>query len=265
MQPIGTLTGWDTLRHSSAGWELEGNCEVARCRAKLTLDPFGVSDQNLILETKTSETDQEPEAAWIDRWNQALKAGWRSGFDRIVVASGPATVELTGEMDGSAQLFRHGVDPAFAKVWLGNAAGMRFPANLAMHPTGVEAYLCAWPSPLVIAFDPLNLQRHWTLPLDGASQGLFVESSGRFLLVGTGSAGTEPWSWTGPDATENEDPYRDEVLRRQSRPPISAVEVVDLQNHEVRVELKGRYRRWLSLEDGRKLVATDQELVFFQP
>lgn len=269
MQPIPglQLPEWDTLRHGEQGWEVEGPCGEDRCVTSLSLDPPGVGTPSPVPGLPVgAEAPENLGDLWIDGWNLARKQGWRSGFDRVVVAQGPGTVRLLKGMDGAAQLIRQGVDPAVARIGLGGAEGPEFPATLAMHPTGIEAYLSAWPSPLVIAVDPNTLQRHWTLPLEGAAQGLFVDTTGRFLVVGVGTTEvTSGWAWPLPSGSATADPFRDEAIRGTPRPPISTVDVIDLQDHTVKVELRGSYRRWLTLPDGRQLVATDQELVFFTP
>ena len=55
------------------------------------------------------------------------------------------------------------------------------------------------------------------------------------------------------------------LIRSLPRPPMTRVHVIDLKDHEEVAVLRGQYRRWLSLPDGRKLVASDQEVMFFKP
>jgi hypothetical protein len=120
----------------------------------------------------------------------------------------------------------------------------------------------------LIAFDPLTLARHWTLLLDSPGQGLFIDTSGRFLVIGTGEAEVDPliqWSLPLPDPAAVADPFRDEALRAPGRPPMSAVEVIDLSTHKSVLQVHGQWRRWLTLPDGRVVVATDKEIAYFKP
>lgn len=273
LAPIATLPDAplvDSLWADAGQWWVEGPCEQGRCRHALNLSPLAVGPDQpappLPLAGEAPELTAYSEL-WIAAWNHAHALQWRTGFDRLAVSDGPAILTLLRGMEGSAQLIRTGVNAAFVRLEL-NAAGPIFPATLAMHPTGMEGYLLAWPSPILIAFDPLTLSRHWTLLLDAPAQGLFIDTSGRFLVVGTGEAEVDPliqWSLPLPDPAAVADPFRDEALRAPGRPPMSAVEVIDLSTHKSVLQVHGQWRRWLTLPDGRVVVATDKEIAYFKP
>ncbi len=265
---------FDRLRHDNSGWSLAGPCGAelpGRCSFPLSLEPLAlgtpVPEPTSAVEKGKEGEEAEARTRWTSAWNHAIAQGWRAGFDRRVVLPGASELQLLPGLDGTAQLRRTGENPAFIKLMLG-ATGTVFPATLALHPTGVEVYLTAWPSPLLIALDPVSLDRRWVLPLDGGVQGLFVEPGGRFLLVASGDAsvrGPESWDWPEPDPSAVADPAGDEALRSQQRPAMSRIYAVDLQDHSVAVELPGTWRRWIPLPDGRILVASSQQLVFFKP
>ncbi|HNH46332.1 MAG TPA: hypothetical protein PKY30_04815 [Myxococcota bacterium] len=272
--PLPTTAALDRLRHDAQGWRVAGACAdgaPGRCSYALSLEPLalGAAEPEPPVPVHAAGTVEEAESRnrWTSAWNHAIAEGWRSGFDRRVVLPGAAELQLLPGLDGTAQLRRTGENPAFIKLMLG-ATGKVFPGNLALHPTGVEVYLAAWPSPLLIALDPVSLDRRWVLPLDGGVQGLFIEPGGRFLLVASGDASArapESWAWPEPDPAAATDPAGDEALRDQQRPAMSRIYAVDLQDHSVAVELPGQWRRWIPLPDGRVLVASSQQIVFFKP
>ncbi|MFN7145791.1 MAG: hypothetical protein ACK4YP_18595, partial [Myxococcota bacterium] len=168
-------------------------------------------------------------------------------------------------LDGADQLVRTGAGSRTARLGAASSS-VSYPAWLAMHPTGVEAYLVAWPAPVVRAFDPGTLEVRWTLPVDGAAQGLFVDAGGRWLVVGIGPATTErfaDWPVLRPDPAAPLDPFRDEVLRALDRPPVDEVLVIDLAAQAVVARAKGVFRRFLPLQ--RPVLATDREVVFLVP
>ncbi len=263
---------FDRLRHDAGGWRLAGPCaegQPERCSYRLSLEPLsvGTPEREPSPAVVAAGAEEEYRSRWTSAWNQAIARGWRAGFDRRVVLPGAAELQLLPGLDGNAQLRRTGENPAFIKLMLG-ATGNVFPGNLALHPTGVEVYLAAWPSPLLIALDPVTLDRRWVLPLDGGVQGLFIEPGGRFLMVASGDASArapEDWAWPEPDPAAVVDPAGDDALRTQQRPAMSRIYAVDLQDHSVAVELPGQWRRWIPLPDGRVLVASSQQIVFFKP
>ena len=141
-----------------------------------------------------------------------------------------------------------------------------WPAWLALHPTGVEAYLVVWPGPVIRAFDPGTLEIRWTLAVEGAARGLFVDPGGRWLLLAVGTSETDrllDWPILPPSAEPGADPNRDEVLRLLPAPPSDEVVVVDLATHTVAARARGSYRRFLPLD--RPVLATDREVVFLTP
>jgi hypothetical protein len=113
----------------------------------------------------------------------------------------------------------------------------------------------------------VSLATRWALPLEGAAHPLFIDAGGRLLLAGVGTSETERWTdWPLPDGRGAvADPARDESLRAAERPSTDGVVVVDLDSGESIARARGTFRRWLALPDGRFLLATDREIVFFQP
>ena len=103
--------------------------------------------------------------------------------------------------------------------------------------------------------------------LDGAASGLFVDGSGRWLVVSEGPPATDrliDWPAVSPDPNAAADPWRDEILRGLDRPPSDATVVIDLATHAVAARARGSLRRFLPLPD-RPVLATDREVVFVSP
>lgn len=264
----GAFAGADTLRFTTA-WEVEGPCEAGRCVR--TLGPDGAPGEPTVVPAPTAALEDDPlpldvaATAFTAAWNRGLREGWRSGFHRVVVGPGEGRITWLRGRDGAGQLVRAGAGSR--TVRLGAATSpVSWPGWLAMHPTGVEAYLVAWPAPVVRAFDPSTLEVRWTLPVDGPAHGLFVDPGGRWLVVAVGPDGTDrfvDWSAPRPDPDAPADPHRDEVLRTLDRPAVDAVLVIDLATQTVVARAQGRYRRFLPLE--RPVLATDREVVFLVP
>ena len=203
--------------------------------------------------------------AFTAAWNRGLREGWRGGFHRVVVGPGGGRITWLRGLDGAGQLVRAGSGSRTVRLGAATSA-VSWPGWLAMHPTGAEAYLVAWPAAVVRGFDPTTLEVRWSLPMDGPAQGLFVDPGGRWLVVATGPEGTErfvDWPTPLPEPGAAADPARDEVLRRLDRPPIDTVLVIDLATQSVVARARGAYRRFLPLE--RPVLATDREVVFLVP
>ncbi len=227
---------------------------------------------------------REDAAAWTEAWNLGRARGWRSNFSRVVVAPGGSMLAYF-RGPGGGTLVR---SPGRGAVRiLAPEAPASWPAWLAMHPTGTEAYLLPWPASVLVAVDPASLATRWSLPLEAPAHGLFVDPGGRWLLAevaegdaGVGDALTARWTdWPTPalhaaadDAAaraaglaQAPDPARDEVLRTWERPPATSVSVIDLARGEETLRVPGSYRRWSILPDGRLLLATDRSVVIHRP
>jgi len=248
---------------------LLGNCPEGPCARPLTLEPASVGahvpQPALPPVTEADMSLADAAALFTDTHNRAVAAGWRTGFHRVVVAPGGALIVWTRGLDEAGQLSR--TSPGRATVRLPSPrAAVSYPAWLAMHPTGSEAYLLPWPSSVLTAFDPVSLVTRWALPLEGAAHPLFIDAGGRLLLAGVGTSDTDRWTdWPLRDGRGAvADPARDESLRAAERPSTDSVVVVDLDIGESIARARGAFRRWLALPDGRFLLATDREVVFFQ-
>lgn len=259
---------FDTVRATNGGWELEGPCEQGRCAVTWTAEGLGAPAPRpapaLLLEDDPPGFGDDA-LRFAAAWNKGVAAGWRSGFHRVIVGPGEGRITWLRGMDGGGQLLRSGGGSRSVRLG-GAASAVSFPGWLALHPTGVEAYLVAWPSPLVRAFDPGTLDIRWTLAVEGAARGLFVDPGGRWLVVVVGSTETDrslDWPIPAPVADAPADPNRDELLRTVPGPPQTEVVVIDLALHVVAARARGSYRRFLPLD--RPLLATDREVVTFQP
>jgi hypothetical protein len=264
------LDAYDTLRAVPGGWEVEGPCPTGRCAATLHVSPPALDAPRPAPLLPLAEADVPSLSAagdvFASAWNVAIHAGWRSGFTRVLVGPGGGRITWLRGIDGAGQLIRAGAGARTVRIGA-TTSPVSFPGWLALHPTGTEAYLVAWPSPWVKAFDPASLASRWTLPLDGAAQGLFLDAKGRWLLVGEGPSGTDrfaDWDLAAAEATPTADPARDEAVRALDRPPMDATVVIDLASHTVAARAAGRFRRWIDLGD-HLLLATDREIVTFPP
>ncbi len=262
------LTAFDTLRAVAAGWEVEGPCPSGRCVARFAVDADAIGPLHPgvplpLPEAEPRSLTDAAEAA-TTAWNTAIRSEWRSSFGRVAVAPGGGRLTFLRGVDGAGTLVRAGGGSRAIRVATVTTAA-NFPAWIALHPTGTEAYLVVWPSPWVRAFDPSTLASRWTLLLDGAAQGLFVDATGRWLLVGVGAGGTDRLTdWALPAVDSTDDPARDEVLRAQERPTIQKTLVIDLASHTVAAEAEGSLRRCLRVGD-QMLLATDRAIVTFRP
>ncbi len=267
----GAFAGADTLRVGPGGWEVEGPCpaEVSGDRCVRVLGADGAPGTPTPVRAAAPTVGDplplsEAAEAFTAAWNHGLAREWRSGFYPVVVGPGGGRITWLRGLEGAGQLVRAGAGSRTVRLGAASSS-VSWPAWLAVHPTGVEAYLVAWPAPVVRAFDPATLEVRWTLPVDGAAQGLFVDPGGRWLVVATGPGTTErfvDWPVPRPELGER-DPHRDEVLRTLDRPPMDEVLVIDLALHEVVGRARGTYRRFLPLQ--RPVLATDREVVFLTP
>jgi hypothetical protein len=265
----GALAAFDTLRATAIGWEVEGPCASPgpRCVAPLAADGTpGALVAALPGPTLEEDTPSLARAAetFTVAWNAGIAAGWRSGFHRLIVGPGGGRITWIRGLDGAGQLVRAGAGSRTVRLGAATAA-VSWPGWLALHPTGVEAYLVAWPSPLVRAFDPATLDLRWTLPVDGPARGLFVDPGGRWMLVAVGPGTTERYvEWPLAVPTPTRDLAADEVLRALDHPPADATLVIDLATHAVVARAAGELRRFLPFPD-RPLLATDREIVYLTP
>ncbi|MFZ5481081.1 MAG: hypothetical protein ACOZNI_30245 [Myxococcota bacterium] len=198
--------------------------------------------------------------------NRAVANGWRAGFGRVLVAPGGALVTWARGTEGTGQLVRAGGAAVFVRIPAASAP-VSYPAWLALHPTGTEAYLLPWPSDALTAFDPVQLQTRWSVRVGGPAVGLFLDADGRWLIAQTGPDETDRFvDWPLPAFVGEApgDPLADERVRAFPRPPARETVLVDLARRAVAVRVAGAFRGWLA-DGGRRLLATDREVVIFNP
>lgn len=257
---------WDTLRWTGERFEIEGPCDAGRCAAPLGAD-LAPATAAPVPATAPKVEDAPPPLVdqakgWEGWWNLAISKGWRAGFRRVLIGPGGGLITWSRGGEGVGQLVRTGMPRTFVRIPV-PASAVSWPAWLAMHPTGAEAYLMAWPSTALVALDPVTLQTRWSAPLDGAGAGLFVDPGGRWILAEVGDGRSDrflDWPTLALDPAPADDPFRDEVLRDLPRPDARAVVVIDVAAQAVVARASGRYRRFLPRGDGWVL-ATDREVV----
>lgn len=219
--------------------------------------------------TPPDELDQDGQAAmFAAQLSEAIRAGKRVGFYRLVVPPGDARIALLP--GNGSTLIRTGGGIKAVRLGIPEAQ-QPWPAALALHPTGRELYVLAWPDGVLRALDPATLAPRWTLPLENPAYGLYVDRTGRYLVgeltdmeqVVDGD-GAQPAGaldrlapWPEPDGE-----CRDEVLRDRDAPPASGTFVVDLATRSVVAALPGRLRRTLDVPGPGLLVATSDALQY---
>jgi hypothetical protein len=202
-------------------------------------------------------------------WNRIIERHWRVPFQKTIPSPGGGVITwLRGVDVATARLMRvgHGLveAPAAGSSWPITCTGW-----LALHPTGSEFYLLTWPSSRIFAYDPSTLTKRWSLDLGAPAVGLFLDPSGRFLLVGL-SDRPDPerlsdWEVTPRTGEESSDPAGDGVIDLSVLPPIVATELVDIAGPTTVVRADGAFRAWIALPDGARLLATDREVVRLEP
>ncbi|MFN7142878.1 MAG: hypothetical protein ACK4YP_03815, partial [Myxococcota bacterium] len=148
--PIGTLdmlAGADTLRVTPRGWEVEGPCPDSAARCARVLGPDGAPGAPVPIDVPAPLTGDplplaEAAEAFTAAWNRGVAEGWRSGFLPLVVGPGGGRITWLRGLDGAGQLVRTGAGSRTARLGAASSS-VSYPAWLAMHPTGVEAYLVA--------------------------------------------------------------------------------------------------------------------------
>lgn len=196
-------------------------------------------------------------------WNQARAAGDRLPFAHRVPAPGGGLLTTAREPDGH-RVLRVGGAARYMDLTLG-AAGPGYRRALALHPTGLEAYAVAAPGERLVAFDPRELSLRWIIPLRPIAHGLFVEASGRLLLVEEGGqADPERLLDLGvedPLLPQGAAPGSDLALALSERPDATSTAVIDLSTPALVWREEGRYLSLQALPDGAFLLATDRALV----
>jgi len=254
---------------ASGRWSFRADAPAAR-------SPVSAGAPSLLLPPAPSaaretpdELDQDGQAAmFASQLSDAVRASARVGFYRLVVSPGDARVALLP--GNGSTLMRTGGGIKAVRLGIPEAQ-QPWPAALALHPTGRELYVLAWPDGVLRALDPATLAPRWTLPLENPAYGLYIDGSGRYLVgqvmdmelvlpgdVAQPAAALDrlaPWPEPDGDCT-------DEALRDQDAPPATGTFVVDLATRSVAAALPGRLRRTLAVPGPGLLVATSEALQY---
>ena len=237
-------------------------CEGADLCAS-QLDGSGQLGEPRALELAPAADPRTP-LALAEEWNDMRARELRVPFRQRVPTRDQGTLSyLRGASNGSAQLVRTGSRHLMEAVPAVPGAAS-YPRWLAMHPTGRESFLMVWPDTILAAIDPDSLDRRWELHLRGPAHGLFIDATGRWLVLAEG--GTRElerildFDALGPDWPADRDPSSDAALLSSERPGASAVVVVDLSGPRIATRLTGEYRGFGSAPDGGVWVATSDGL-----
>ncbi len=255
---------WTRLDRAASGWTLGGVGPEGPCDQRVgPTGPEGACVPTPSVPTPTIDAPPDIDvqlARFRTQWNAAIAAHGRLPFVPTLGTPDGGVIALARGGDGRGQLFRSGGMPRMVPVPT-SPSPATLPAPFALHPSGTEAYLLSWPTPVLRAFDPFTLAIRWTVSLDGPGQGLFVDGSGRHLLAATGPEDESrfanwPLAWPPADGPCCEDV----ALRSVARPPQESVVVIDLAAHLVVARAPGRYRRWFAYP-GVGWLVTDREVV----
>jgi len=260
-QPVALPPGprWTGLSEGPGGLEVHGVTESGAC-----VWTIGVASCAPVAAPAPDPVGEPPPPVdqarrFEAQWNAARAAAGRLPFASSVPAAGGGVLTLLRGVDGRGQIFRSGGGAGVIPVPV-TPSPATWPAPFALHPSGQELYLLPWPTGSVRALDRTTLGTRWTVSLDGAGQGLFVDADGRFLLALVGAPDLDQFSdWPVRQPPPDAPCCADEALRGESRPPAEAVVVVDLVEHRVALRVEGRYRRW-EREGEVAWLATDREL-----
>jgi hypothetical protein len=126
------------------------------------------------------ELDQDHQAEMFARQlSAATRDSGRIGFYRLVIAPDGGRIALIPGNGATLMRTGHGIKA----VRLGlQDAQQPWPATLALHPTGRELYILAWPDGVLRALAPETFEPHWTLALEAPAHGLYIDSTGRYLI-----------------------------------------------------------------------------------
>jgi len=193
-------------------------------------------------------------------WNTQVAKKWRSPFRIDIPAPSGGFYRATrGSGVGASRVVRLGGSVVTARQGL-EPGPISYPRNLALHPTGTEAYHIVWPNPDLIAFNARTLQTTWRIRLDGPALGLFVSENGRYLLAELDGEAPEhqlldyePGDRTPP---EGGDPWADPMLRWLERPSAKRTVLVDLALGEPVAMVPGSAVGLLLIKNGAIVVAS---------
>ena len=194
-------------------------------------------------------------------WNQMRAEGWRVPFvSRVPTRDGGTLAYLRGAGGSSAQLARTGRDPQLL-AWPAARGAVGNPRWLGMHPTGREAFLLIWPEPKLVSVDPDTLSKRWELAMRGPAHGLFIDASGRYLVVAEAGE-IDPdrlleYDPAGAPWPEGRDPAEDAAIRGWDRPSANSTVVIDLSGPAIAKRIAGAYRGFAVAPDGTVWLASD--------
>jgi hypothetical protein len=194
-------------------------------------------------------------------WNTQVANQWRSPFQVSIPAPGGGFYRSSRGVGSSpSRIVRLGGSVVTARQGL-SSERLSYPRNLALHPTGTEAYHIVWPNPDLIAFNARTLETTWRIRLDGPALGLFVSANGRYLLAeldGEPSDGQlldyDPQTRQPPDRT---DPWANPVLQWIKRPEAKRTVLIDLALGEPVAIVPGQAVGLILLPDGALVAGRD--------
>lgn len=258
-----------TAEDASGPWSFRADTPSVRTPAAGPAPPGPALPAPPAVGVAPDELDQDGQAAmFASQLSEAVRDGACVGFYRLVVPPGDARVALLP--GNGSTLMRTGGGIKAVRLGIPEAQ-QPWPAALALHPTGRELYVLAWPDGVLRALDPVTLAPRWTLPLENPAYGLYIDGTGRYLVgqvmdmelvlpgdVAQPAAALDRLApWPEPDGECD-----DEALRGRDAPPATGTVVVDLATRSVAAAVPGRLRRTLVVPGPGLLVATSEALQY---
>ena len=194
-------------------------------------------------------------------WNTQVANQWRSPFQASIPAPGGGFYRSSrGVGSGPSRIVRLGGSVVTARQGL-SPERLSYPRNLALHPTGTEAYHIVWPNPDLIAFNSRTLETTWRIRLDGPALGLFVSANGRYLLAELDGEPSEEQLLDYDPQTHQPptriDPWANPVLQWIGRPEAKRTVLIDLALGEPVAIVPGKAVGLVLLPDGALVVGSN--------
>ena len=255
---VGTAVGWTILDYQQGELFVVGQQNGGWWRAALGPAEARLGEA-IPLDVGVAEPPR-PDEIRLEYHNVARR-GLRAPFRAVQpTRDGAMLMYRRGGWSGQSSLVRVG-GAMRAVPAPGTIRGAVYPAWISVHPRTGEGYLLPWPGAQLLAFDPETLATQWVVELRSAARALFVDPSGRYLVIAQGGEVQERLlDWGVPGIMANEDPASDLVLRTRPRPHATSVVVVDTTRPAIVAVVEGDYRRWQAWPGGF-LLLTDRELL----